>query len=97
MKKQVKSLLEELNDISTSWNSEFIIENRASHVINSAINLIKLLHEYFDPEVAADLEKRMINSIRSSDPKKFTRGIKKIRESKHNETFSTILKAQKDQ
>lgn len=82
MKKATKSLLEELNSITLKKNSEAVVESRATHVINSAINLLATIKENFPPEQAYELERRFINSIRSSDPNKFTRGIRKLRDSK---------------
>ena len=82
MKRTTKSLLEELNTISYKKNSEAIVESRATHVINSAINLLAIIKESFPPEQAYELERRFINSIKSSDPAKFTRGIRKLRDSK---------------
>jgi hypothetical protein len=44
LKRATKSLLEELNSISEKKNGEAIIEARATHVIDSAINLLALIH-----------------------------------------------------
>lgn len=82
MKRQTRSLLEELNSISVKKDAESVIETRATHVIDSAINLIATIRENFDPEAAFELEKRLLNSIRAADPAKFTRGIRKLRDSK---------------
>lgn len=82
MKRSTKSLLEELNEYAHKKHTESAIESRANHIIDSAVNLIALIKEQFDPETAFELEKRFINSIRSADPSKFTRGIRKIRDSK---------------
>lgn len=82
MKRHTRSLLEELNDISIKKDTEAVIESRAAHVIDSAINLINSLKENFDPETAYELERRLLNSIKAGDPAKFTRGIRKLRDSK---------------
>lgn len=82
MKRHTRSLLEELNDISIKKDTEAVIESRAAHVIDSAINLINIIKESFDPEVAYELERRLLNSIKAADPAKFTRGIRKLRDSK---------------
>jgi len=82
LKKTTKSLLEELNSIADKRNSEAIIESRATHVINSAINLLKLIKENFNEEVSGELERRLINSIKGGDPNKFVRSIRKLRDSK---------------
>ena len=51
-------------------------------LIESAINLLSLIREHYDLETAAELERRFLNAIRTSEPEKFRRGIKKIQESK---------------
>ena len=82
MKRQTRSLLEELNDIAVKKDAEAIIESRAAHVIDAAINLIRSIRENYDPETSYELERRLINSIKASDPAKFTRGIRKLRDNK---------------
>ena len=82
MKLRTRSILQELNDIGDSRNTDSLIETRANNVINSAINLIESLHKHYTPEEADDLERRLINSIKGQDASKFHRGIKKIAESK---------------
>jgi hypothetical protein len=82
LKRATKSLLEELNSISERKNGEAIVEARATHVINSAINLLSLIKENFSPEEAYELERRLINSIRASDAGKFTRSIRRLRDNK---------------
>lgn len=82
MKKSTRSLLEELNAIAVKKDNEAIIESRATHVINSAINLLTIIKESFPPDQAYELERRFINSIKGNDPNKFVRGIRKLRDSK---------------
>jgi len=82
VQKKTKSLLDELNEFADKKNKETILESRASHIIDSAINFLKHIKETFDPEIAYELERRFINSIKSSDGSKFTRGIRKIKENK---------------
>lgn len=82
MRKQTRSILQELNSYSTKKDVELIVESRALHVINGAINILEMVRENFPEEVALDLERRLINSIRGGDPDKFRRGIRKIQESK---------------
>ena len=88
MKRNTRSLLEELNDIAVKKDTEAVIESRATQVIDSAINLIQSIKENFDPETAYELERRLLNSIKAADPAKFTRGIRKLRDSK--ETAKTL-------
>jgi hypothetical protein len=82
LKRATRSLLEELNSIALKKDSEAVVESRATHVINSAINLLEMIRESFSPEEAYELERRFVNSIKSSDPNKFVRGIRKLRDSK---------------
>jgi hypothetical protein len=82
LKRATRSLLEELNSITFKKDGEAVIESRATHVINSAINLLTIIKENFPPEQAYELERRLLNSIKAADPSKFTRGIRKLRDSK---------------
>jgi hypothetical protein len=91
VKRNTRSLLEELNDIAVKKNTEAVIESRAAHVIDSAINLINSIKENFDPETAYELERRLLNSIKASDPAKFTRGIRKLRDSKETARHLKIV------
>ena len=49
MKRSTKSLLEELNEYAAKKHTESVIESRANHIIDSAVNLIALIKEQFDP------------------------------------------------
>jgi|TARA_B110000858_G_scaffold64321_1_gene74505 hypothetical protein len=80
MKRKTRSLLEEINSMSPKRDKKQIVESNAQQVIVTAINLINLINESFDEETAMDLNKRLINSIRAKDPRKFQRGIGKIDE-----------------
>lgn len=82
MKRATRSLLEELNAVANKKHSDAIIETRAAHVIDSAINLLTLIKENYPPEQAYELERRLINSIKGADPSKFTRSIRKLRDGK---------------
>ena len=91
LKRATKSLLEELNSIAEKKNGEAIIEARATHVIDSAINLLALIKESFPPDEAYELERRLINSIRGGDSAKFTRSIRKLRDNKETLKHLTIV------
>ena len=45
--------------------------------IDSAINLVNTIYEHYDSETASELERRLLNSIRGQDNKKFIRSIRK--------------------
>lgn len=91
LKRATRSLLEELNSIAEKRHGEAIIESRATHVIDSAINLIKLIKENYTPDQAYELERRLINSIKGADPAKFTRSIRRLRDSKDTARSLTII------
>jgi hypothetical protein len=82
LKKTTRSLLEELNSVSIKKDNEALIESRATHVIDSAINLLNLIRENFTVEQAYELERRMINSIKGGDSAKFVRSIRRLRDNK---------------
>lgn len=82
MRKSTRSILQELSDIGLSRNTDLIVESRGTNIIESAVNLIKLIRENYDIETAAELERRFINSIKSNDPSKFKRGVKRIQENR---------------
>jgi hypothetical protein len=82
MKLRTRSLLQELNEIAEIRNKDSLYEGRAVNIINSAINLIETLNEHYGPTEADELERRLINAIKGKEPAKFTRGIRRIAESR---------------
>jgi hypothetical protein len=84
MKLRTRSILQELNELAEVRNKDALYESRAVNIINSAINLLESLHKQYTPEQADELERRFINAIRGQDAAKFTRGIRKIAESRKN-------------
>lgn len=78
MQRKTRSLLEELDSLRLHKDKENLVESRANHVIQGAINLINFIKESYNQEQAEELERRLINSIRSQDLTKFSRGIKRI-------------------
>ena len=79
MQKRTRSILDELANIGIERDKESLIESRASNVIAGAIHLVNYIKEHYDAETAAELERRLLNSIRSQDPLKFTRGVRRLR------------------
>jgi len=77
MKRQTRSILDELNSVVIERDRKHVIENRGGHIIESAINLIEDIYRNYGADTAGDLERRLINSIRGRDGKKFKRGCKK--------------------
>lgn len=79
MQKRTRSILDELDSLVIHKDRENLVESRASNVIAGAINLINYIREQYEPEQAAELERRLINSIRTQEPEKFQRGVRRIR------------------
>jgi predicted secreted Zn-dependent protease len=79
LQKRTRSILDELASIGAQKDKESLIESRANNVIASAINLVNYIKENYDAETSAELERRLLNSIRSQDPQKFTRGVRRLR------------------
>ena len=80
-----KSLFEEISSIATKRDNSLLVEYRAEHIIASVINLVHLIQESYNSEQAADLNKRLINAIRTEDVRKFTRGMRKIKQQEEND------------
>tara|TARA_B100000900_G_scaffold340547_1_gene303381 strand:+ start:371 stop:631 length:261 start_codon:yes stop_codon:yes gene_type:complete len=86
MKKQTRSILEELNRLNLNRDKENLIENTGHNLIESVINLFDKIQDHYSADDALELERRFINSIKSGDARKFKRGISKMKESKKNDT-----------
>jgi hypothetical protein len=79
LQKRARSILDELDTLLVHKDRENLVESRASHVISGAINLINYIRENYDADQAGELERRLINSIRSQEPDKFKRGVRRMR------------------
>jgi len=78
LQKRTRSILEELSSMSVQRDRSSLVESRANNVISSAINLLNYIRENYNEEQALELERRLLNSIRSQDPQKFTRGVRRL-------------------
>lgn len=77
MKNKTRSLLEELESISKTRDTQHIIESRATNVISSAIHLLEVIERNFTAEQAAVLEKKLLIAIKNREVGKFTRSLKR--------------------
>lgn len=78
MQKRTRSILTELDDLLIHRDKTNLLESRANNIITGAINLINQIRENYSPDAAAELERRLLNSIRTQDPEKFSRGIRRL-------------------
>lgn len=73
------SILNELKAFKPSKSKKEILESKASHVINSAINLIEEIESTYGNEEAEYLVKRLLSSMKGKDEKRFTRAVDKFK------------------
>jgi len=83
VRKQTRSILEEITNIVPQRDRESFVENKAINVIASTKYLVEYIQENFPSDQRDDLLKRLFNSLRTGDDSKFRRGIKQIKEAKH--------------
>jgi hypothetical protein len=79
LQKKARSILDELATLNVHKDRENLVESRATHVIQGAINLINYIRENYDAESAGELERRLLNSIRTQEPEKFKRGVRRMK------------------
>ena len=79
LQNRARSILDELDSLFVHKDRENLVESRATHVIQGAINLINYIRENYDAEQAGELERRLLNSIRTQEPEKFKRGVRRLR------------------
>jgi len=79
VQRRTRSILEELDTFRSPKDRENLVESRANHVIQGAINLINFIRENYDAAQSEELERRLLNSIRAQDSSKFSRGVKRIK------------------
>lgn len=82
MDKKFRSMIDELSDYAPLRDKELFVESRGQQVIASALNLIRLIQESFEPDIASDLSRRLVRAIASADRDKFCRRLRQLRESK---------------
>jgi CRISPR/Cas system type I-B associated protein Csh2 (Cas7 group RAMP superfamily) len=79
LQRKTRSILEELESLRLNRDREQLVESRASHVIQGAINLLSFIKENYTSEQAEELKKRLLLSIRNEDSEKFEKGVKKFK------------------
>lgn len=79
VQKKARSILDELDTLLAHKDRENLVESRATHVISGAINLINYIRENYNEAQAGELERRLINSIRTQEPEKFKRGVRRMK------------------
>tara|TARA_R110000796_G_scaffold45937_6_gene111120 strand:+ start:13052 stop:13279 length:228 start_codon:yes stop_codon:yes gene_type:complete len=70
--------LDELDSMLGQKDKSSLLESRATHVMQSAINLLNYITANYDKDIALELERRLLNGIRNRDVAKFARSVRKI-------------------
>ncbi len=80
---KIESILNDLDTLLPRQNKNQIVENRANHVITSAINIMYMIEESYDIETANKLQRKFLNAIRTGNIDKFTNAIKRVDNKKY--------------
>jgi hypothetical protein len=80
MQKRTRSLLEELDSMYVERDRRVIIETRAENIIHSAIRLLEQIDTEFSSEQAENLQRKLLNAIRTRDSGKFSRSVRRTNE-----------------
>jgi hypothetical protein len=77
MQKRTRSILEELDNLYIERDPRVLIENRAHNIITSAIRLLEQIDLEFSPEQSDNLQRKLLNAIRTRDTGKFARSVRR--------------------
>jgi hypothetical protein len=77
MQRRTRSILDELDSLYAERDRRLIIESRASNIIASAINLLEQIEQSFPPDQAENLTRKLLNAIRTKDPGRFSKTVRK--------------------
>lgn len=77
MQKKTRSILEELDSLYVERDRRLLIENRAATLIENAIRLLDQIEVEYSTEQAENLQRKLLNAIRTRDTGKFSRSIRR--------------------
>jgi hypothetical protein len=77
MQKRTRSILEELDNLYIERDPRVLIENRAHNIITGAIRLLEQIDLEFSPEQSDNLQRKLLNAIRTRDTGKFARSVRR--------------------
>ena len=77
MQKRTRSILEELDNLYIERDRRLLIENRAVTLIANAVKLMEQIDAEFSPEQAENLQRKLLNAIRTRDADKFSRSVRR--------------------
>jgi len=62
----------------SAHNRKLLIESRGNHLITGAMNLLSGIRDSYGDQVAEEMERRLISSIKNKDPQKFSRAARRL-------------------
>jgi len=78
LKISTRTILEEIISGLPEHNRNLLVESRGNHIIVGALNFLNSVKESYGEQIAEEIERRLLSSIKNKDPQKFTRATKKI-------------------
>lgn len=82
LRQSSRSILEELQRAVPTKTTAHVVEIRGHHIISSAVHFLDILTENYTEEEAEQITRRFLSAIRGSDPQRFIRSVRKIREAR---------------
>ena len=80
MRKQTRSILEEITGLLPKQDKHFLVESLAVQAIARIINLTEIIQLNYPQHQAEELIRRLQLAIKNCEPAKFTRGVRSIKE-----------------
>lgn len=80
MRKQTRSILEEITGLLPKQDKHFLVESLAVQAIARIINLTEIIQLNYPQHQAEELIRRLQLAIKNGEPAKFTRGVRSIKE-----------------
>jgi len=81
MRKQTRSILDEITELIPKQDRHLVIEGLATQAIARVCNLIEVIQKSYPQHQSEELIHRLQLSIKNGDPAKFHRGVRAIKES----------------
>lgn len=79
MSEKTLNIITKINLFLEETSTDSNIESTGVNLIESSINLLNLISEYYDDDMAKELTNRFVNSIKNKDSAKFQRKIREVK------------------
>ena len=76
--KDTRSILDELTRALPPRDHGSVLESRCSHLMANLFNVLESIESHYGEEIADEVERRLLNSIKNRDAAKFLRSVKKL-------------------